>query len=164
MTPKEVSSRFQNAPLLRIVPQEVADLRSGAVARKEIVADVSVQMAAAFLEQPARLVGRRRQLVACRRVLRRRPRVARRVVDGELLGDLDEPLELVATGDAAAAGDVAALPDERPALAAGDAFAMPVGLRRAVNLRAGGNHLRDRLRRALRRRHVGGEHGPRRQC
>ena len=32
------------------------------------------------------------------------------------------------------------LPDQRPTGAAGDAFAMPVGLRRAVNLRAGGDH------------------------
>ena len=35
---------------------------------------------------------------------------------------------------------LAGLPDERPTAAAGDAFAMAVGLRRAVNLRACGNH------------------------
>ena len=35
---------------------------------------------------------------------------------------------------------LAALPDQRPTVAAGDALAMPVGLRRAVDFRAGGNH------------------------
>ena len=35
---------------------------------------------------------------------------------------------------------LAGLPDERPTVAAGDALAMAVGLRRAVNFRAGGNH------------------------
>src|SRR6185369_13470484 len=35
---------------------------------------------------------------------------------------------------------LAALPDQRPTAAAGDAFTMPVGLRRAMDLRAGRDH------------------------
>src|SRR5436190_18406028 len=54
--------------------------------------------------------------------------------------------EFAVESDGLQAQLLAALPDQRPTAAAGDAFAMPVGLRRAVDLRAGGN---DQLARVI---------------